>query len=102
MKRLLSLIAILFSVLAVNAEKVLPENAIPFILDSHIYIQATIADTIPASLIYDTGASRLYLDKDYLELSEFGKMPFRKARARMGGAGMVYKLFLLLSIPFRS
>ena len=44
-------------------------------------------DTIPVSLIYDTGADRLYMDKDYMDLSDFGKLPFRKGQARMGGAG---------------
>lgn len=65
----------------------IPENAIPFILDSHVYIQGTLADTVPVSLIYDTGADRLYLDKDYMDLSTFGKLPLRKGRAKMGGAG---------------
>ena len=63
------------------------QNAIPFILDSHVYIQATVCDTVPMSLIYDTGADRLYLDKDYMNLSDFGKLPFKKGKARMGGAG---------------
>lgn len=64
-----------------------PENAIPFILDSHMYIQGIVMDTIPVSLIYDTGADRLYMDKDYMTLSSFGKLPFRKGKAKMGGAG---------------
>ena len=64
-----------------------PENAIPFILDSHMYIQGIVMDTIPVSLIYDTGADRLYIDKDYMTLSSFGKLPFRKGNAKMGGAG---------------
>lgn len=45
------------------------------------------ADTIPVSLIYDTGADRLYMDKDYMGLSPFGKLPYRKGNAKMGGAG---------------
>ena len=65
----------------------IPENAIPFILDSHVYIQGTLTDTIPVSLIYDTGADRLYLDKDYMQLSAFGKSPLKKGKARMSGAG---------------
>lgn len=44
-------------------------------------------DTVPVSLIYDTGADMLYLDKDYMDLSSFGKLPFRTGNARMGGAG---------------
>lgn len=64
-----------------------PDGAIPFVLDSHIYIQATIADSVPVSLIYDTGADRLYLDKDFMEQSYFGKLPLKKGNAKMGGAG---------------
>lgn len=83
--RLSLLIAIMISALNMTAE--IPQNAIPFILDSHVYIQAIVADTIPVSLIYDTGADRLYMDKDYTELSSFGKLPYRKGKAKMGGAG---------------
>lgn len=87
MKQILSLILLAVSTLTSVAAKELPHNAIPFILDSHVYIQATLADTVPVSLIYDTGADRLYLDKDYMELSDFGKLPLKKGRAKMGGAG---------------
>lgn len=79
------LISVVFFVLKTSAE--IPEKAIPFILDSHIYIQGVIMDTIPVSLIYDTGADRLYMDKDYMDLSPFGKLPFRKGKAQMRGAG---------------
>lgn len=85
MKKVLFLIVgIVFSVM-LNAS--VPPNAIPFILDSHVYIQGTLADSAAVSLIYDTGADRLYLDKDYIDLSDFGKSPLRKGMARMGGAG---------------
>ena len=83
--KLLLLTAIMISALNLSAE--MPQNAIPFILDSHVYIQATVADTIPVSLIYDTWADRLYMDKDYTDLSSFGKLPYRKGKAKMGGAG---------------
>lgn len=85
MKKVLFLTIGLILPLIVNAE--MPENAIPFILDSHVYIQGTLADSAAVSLIYDTGADRLYLDKDYMALSDFGKSPLRKGMARMGGAG---------------
>lgn len=78
-------VSVMSCVLSVSAE--IPEKAIPFILDSHVYIQGVLADTIPVSLIYDTGADRLYMDKDYMDLSAFGKLPFRKGKAKMGGAG---------------
>lgn len=85
MRKFAALICLMASTNIVFAE--LPEKAIPFILDSHVYIQGEIADTIPVSLIYDTGADRLYMDKDYMNLSSFGKLPFRKGQAKMGGAG---------------
>lgn len=86
MKTLCTLLAsVMAGVSTLSAE--IPEKAIPFILDSHVYIQGVLADTVPVSLIYDTGADRLYLDKDYMELSQFGKRPFRKGKAKMGGAG---------------
>lgn len=85
MRKFAALICLMASTNIVFAE--LPEKAIPFILDSHVYIQGEIADTIPVSLIYDTGADRLYMDKDYMDLSSFGKLPFRKGQAKMGGAG---------------
>lgn len=85
MKNFLSSLTALILSISVSAE--IPEGAIPFILDSHVYIQATLCDTVPVSIIYDSGADRLYLDKDYMALSDFGKQPFRKGKARMGGAG---------------
>lgn len=84
--KILSILLLGVTAIISIAAKELPENAIPFILDSHVYIQATLADTVPVSLIYDTGADRLYLDKDYMELSDFGKLPLKKGKAKMGGA----------------
>lgn len=40
------------------AKRGLPAEAMPFILDSHVYIQGVAMDTIPMSLIYDTGIIR--------------------------------------------
>lgn len=87
MKKILSAMMLLALALTVYASNSLPQKAIPFVLDSHVYIQAVIADTVPVSLIYDTGADRLYLDKDYMNLSTFGKLPLKKGGAKMGGAG---------------
>lgn len=96
MKPILSLLLIAIAGLLQATAKEVPQNAIPFILDSHVYIQATVCDTVPMSLIYDTGADRLYLDKDYMELSDFGKLPLKKGKARMGGAVItVYRPFPL-------
>ena len=83
--KFLTFICILSS--AVTASADLPDKAIPFILDSHVYIRGILSDTVPVSLIYDTGADMLYLDNDYMDLSSFGKIPFRKGKAKMGGAG---------------
>lgn len=79
------LASVLACAMTISAE--IPEKAIPFILDSHVYIQGVVADTIPVSLIYDTAADRLYMDKDYVDLSSFGKLPYKKGKAMMGGAG---------------
>lgn len=88
MKKIITLLSVAaYMISAFSAKAEMPEGAIPFILDSHVYIQGTLMESVPVSLIYDTGADRLYLDKDYMDLSEFGKLPLRKANARMGGAG---------------
>lgn len=86
MKSIFSFLALMLTFVLTASAKI-PENAIPFILDSHVYIQGVVADSIPVSLIYDTGADRLYMDKDYMDLSYFGKLPYRKGKAKMGGAG---------------
>lgn len=87
MRKILSALMLLVLPVIMSANNQLPKDAIPFILDSHVYIQAIMADTVPVSLIYDTGADRLYLDKDYMELSTFGKLPHKIGKAKMGGAG---------------
>ncbi|MCM1178234.1 MAG: hypothetical protein NC335_10885 [Bacteroides sp.] len=51
MKKILLPFLLLMATISDMAAKDLPQNAIPFILDSHIYIQATIADTVRVSLI---------------------------------------------------
>lgn len=87
MRKILSALMLLALPVIMSANNQLPKDAIPFILDSHVYIQAVMADSVPVSLIYDTGADRLYLDKDYMELSAFGKLPHKIGKAKMGGAG---------------
>ncbi len=62
-------------------------GAIPFIYDSHLYLQATLNDTVPVTVIYDTGADFLYLDEDYLKLNGMHDVFGRKGKAKMGGAG---------------
>lgn len=65
----------------------IPENAIRFVFDSHLYFEAKLNDSIPVSLIYDTGADLLYLDEDFLSLGNLQNTFGRKGRAQMGGAG---------------
>lgn len=42
-------------------------------------------DSVPVSLIYDTGADRMYSDKDYMEISPVGKLSLKKAKTPMSG-----------------
>ena len=75
---------VLFSLKSVAA---VPDGAIPFIFDRHLYLQVTLNDSIPVTVVYDTGADFLYLDEDYLKLGH-PQNPFgRKGKAKMGGAG---------------
>lgn len=83
--RLALLFSIVFSVLNISAE--IPKDAIQFVYNNHLYIQASLQDTIPVSMIYDTGASNIYLDKDFIQLSKFGYNLNNKAKAILSGAG---------------
>lgn len=81
----LIMLCALYFVLMCSAQE--PEKAIPFIFDNHLYLQATVMDSIDVSLIYDTGADHLYLDEDYMQQSTMGRLPLAKGVAQMGGAG---------------
>ena len=65
----------------------IPDGAIPFEYHNHLYIPATLQDTIPVSLIYDTGASHILVDKDFDRLSNWRNAMDSKAIAILGGAG---------------
>lgn len=65
----------------------LPQGAIPFIYDGHLYVSAQLCDSLPVMLIFDSGADYLYLDRDYVDMSAFKELPLRKCRAWVGGAG---------------
>lgn len=70
----------------VSAVEPLPADAVPFRFDRHLYFDATVADTLPVHLVFDTGATGLYLDSLWLIRS--GLAPERTMRAYMpGGAG---------------
>lgn len=87
MKKTFYFIALVAALLPVKSLAALPDGAIPFIFDSHLYLQATLNDSIPATIIYDTGADYLYLDEDFLKLNNLQNAFGRKGTARMGGAG---------------
>lgn len=76
-----------FGTFSIESKAVVPEGAIRFVLDGHLYFQAELNDKIPVTLIYDTGSDFLYLDEDYLRLNDLNTAFGRKAKARMGGAG---------------
>lgn len=80
-------IALFAALFATESRAARPDGAIPFIFDSHLYLQATLNDTVPVTIIYDTGADFLYLDKDFLKLNHLQEAFGRKGTARMGGAG---------------
>lgn len=86
MKKTLPLL--LFSVLlSLKSVAAVPEGAIPFIFDRHLYLQVTLNDSIPVTVVYDTGADFLYLDKDFLKLNDLQDAFGRRGKAKMGGAG---------------
>ena len=79
MKKLLCFIGLFPALFALKSHASIPGGTIPFIFDSHLYLQVRLNDTIPVTVIYDTGADFLYLDEDYLKLNNlqnaFGKIP---------------------------
>lgn len=85
MKNLSISLLLITSVLSVAAE--MPRKAIPFIYDGHIYIQATLQDTVPISVLYDTGANGFYIDKEFMESSHFAENQNDKCIAILNGAG---------------
>ena len=71
-----------------NEKPKLPsKRAIPFVFDRHLYVKATLKDSIHANLIYDSGADYLYLDEDFLRLSNQQDALGKRVKASMGGAG---------------
>ena len=87
MKRLLCLVCVSLAVISLKSQSTNPGAAIEFIFDGHLCFQATLNDTIPVNLVYDTGADYLYLDEDYLNLNQLQNAFGRKGKAKMGGAG---------------
>lgn len=56
---------------AEEIEIMLPEGAVPFERNGHIYMKMMLMDTIPANIAFDTGADGLYLDKTFLSSSGY-------------------------------
>lgn len=79
MKKIFCLVCFFSALFSLKSIAAVPEGAIPFVFDGHLYLQSTLNDTIPVTLIYDTGADFLYLDEDYLKLQKSAKR-FRTKR----------------------
>ncbi len=97
---LLSAISLLFCVLAVGCggtsasmtdeAEPLPDGAFPFdYYKGHLYFDAQVCDSLPARLIFDTGAVGLHVDSLWLIRSEWS--PRRLVRANLEGAGVQRK-----------
>ena len=83
MKKLLCFIGLFLALFALKSHAGIPGGTIPFIFDSHLYLQVRLNDTIPVTVIYDTGADFLYLDEDYLKLNNLQNAFGKKGIARM-------------------
>ena len=87
MKKTLYFICLFSALFSLRSVAAVPDGVIPFIFDGHLYLQSTLNDTVPVTIIYDTGADFLYLDEDYLKLKNLQNAFGRKGKAKMGGAG---------------
>lgn len=63
----------------------LPEGAIPFDYNNHLYFDAVIRDSIPAKLLFDTGATNLLIDSTFYAENFAAQGTLR--RGMIGGAG---------------
>lgn len=84
MKRNLYFVSLFLFFFSLKGIAAIPEGAIPFIFDRHLYFQCTLNDTIPVTLIYDTGADFLYLDQNYLKVIIFKMLSAEKAGPKSG------------------
>ena len=87
MKNIFCLVCFFSALFSLKGIAAVPEGAIPFVFDGHLYLQSTLNDTVSVTLIYDTGADFLYLDEDYLKLNNLQNTFGRIGKAAMGGAG---------------
>lgn len=114
MKRSLSFVSVALTVLAlfscggrgtqspaVPVPEPLPAGAVAFHYNGrHLYFDATVCDSLSARLVFDTGATGLYIDS--LWLAQSGFTPVGSTRARIGGAGNATSSVRVLfdTIPF--
>lgn len=71
----------------------IPDDAIEMVYDRHLYFDVILRDSIPARMIFDTGASNLLLDSTFYA-TNFGKNKNLR-RAMLSGAGNGYELTTL-------
>ena len=52
MKKIFCLVCFFSALFSLKSIADVPEGAIPFVFDGHLYLQSTLNDTIPVTLIY--------------------------------------------------
>lgn len=87
MKRFIYLMCLSLAFLSMQSHAAVTADSIRFIFDGHLYFKVTLNDTIPVTVIYDTGADYLYFDEDYLKINGLQNAFGRKGEATMRGAG---------------
>lgn len=70
---------------ATSVPEPLPEGAVAFRYDRHLYFDGAVCDSLSARLVFDTGATGLYVDS--LWFAQSGFTPSQPARGCVGGAG---------------
>ncbi len=82
---------------AARAPEPLPAGAIPFRYDGHLYFEGRICDSLPATLVFDTGATGLYLDS--LWLAAHPALKGQTVRAVISGGGSRARFVPVLTTP---
>ena len=87
MKKLILFVLMFASIAGIDCHATVPQGAIRFIYDSHLYLQTTLNQKTQATIIYDTAADLLHLDADFLRLNNLENAFGKKGKAHMRGAG---------------
>lgn len=66
-------------------ELTLPEGAIPFTYQRHLYFEVEVADSVKCRMLFDTGNSHLLFDEAFYADRFADRLPVR--RSMLGGAG---------------